>query len=249
MILEHQPWKDLELMPQSPVECRPEFATQLEKIGRGRFGFCAIHFPQILAPFLYNPYPSAFEYGQQLCVDLSELAGHIGCNVIVIHGPWEKMSVGPFLKATLSNIRLLCETSAKYDVKVAFENTASSPFAGSPEAMIDFVSRVSHPNLSFMVDITHAYQMNQDPFMYIASLPEVVHVHASDFNTATKKYHLSPGEGMVDWPEIVHALKEKGSLESFVIELLPESLGGDPIKTIQKCTSLLDPLFKDWPSI
>ena len=245
MILENQPWKDLELMPQAPDECRPEFAAVLEEKVKDRFGFCAIHFPLIMAPFIYNPYPSAFEYGQKLCADLAELGGRLGCNAIVVHGPWEKMSTGSFLDATLSNIRLLCDASAKHDIKIAFENTESSPFAGSPEAMLKFADQIDRPNLGFTVDITHAYQMDQDPLMYFNSLPNITHVHASDFDPNTKERHLPPGEGVVDWPMVVSAMQLLDSLESVVIELLPDTLGEDPIKTIKKCTSLLDPMFMD----
>ncbi len=242
-ILERQPWKQVEFMPQTPGECRPGFAADLEALGAGRFGFCAIHFPQILAPFLYNPYPAAFEYGQRLCADLGELAGALGCSTIVVHGPWKNMSTGSFMDATLSNLRLLCDRCSDYGVVVALENTPSSPLAGSPEAMTEFARKIDHPNLGFTVDITHAYQLGQDPMIYIESLPQIAHIHASDFDTETDQYHMPPGDGVVDWPGIIAALLAKGFSGNFILELLPKALGDDPARTLRQSAALLEPLF------
>ena len=247
-ILDQQPWKYIELMPQAPAECRPEFAGQIQEISAGRFDFCAIHFPLILQPFLFNPYPAAREFGQGLCAGLGRLAGALGCSVIVVHGPWERMSTGAFLEVTQANLRLLCDTCAGDGVMVALENTTSSPFGESPEAMVAFVEDIDRPNLSFALDITHAHQMNQDPLAYIRHLPELVHVHASDFAVAGGKRHLPPGEGIVDWPAIMDALCGKGFAGNFVIELLPETLGDHPVQTLQRSTAMLTPLFEDWPT-
>jgi sugar phosphate isomerase/epimerase len=244
-VLAQQPWRGIELMPQAPSECRPEFADYLNTLGGGRFVFCSIHFPQILDPFLYNPYPTAFKYGQQLCHNLAELACVLGCSTIVVHGPWENMSNGIFLKATLSNLRLLCDVSLKYDVIVALENTTSSPYGRAPQAMLDFAKVIDRPNLGFTVDITHAYQMGQNPMIYIQSLPEIAHIHASDFDTATGKGHMPPGQGVVDWSAIIGTLHERGFAGNFILELLPKTLGDDPVQTLQECTALLDSFFGD----
>jgi sugar phosphate isomerase/epimerase len=247
-ILEQQPWNGIELMPQSPRECLPEFADKLFELSDGRFEFCGIHFPQILAPFLYNPYPSAFEFGQSLCRDLGTLAGKLGCTTIVVHGPWENMSKGAFLEATLANLRLLCDTSIQHDVTIALENTPGSPLGASPEIMIDFARLIDRPNFGFTFDITHTYEMRQDPMPYIRDLPAIDHVHASDYDTETDQRHTPPGQGSVDWPVIIGALREKGFAGNFILELLSKTLGDDPVKALQDCTALLDPLFENWPS-
>lgn len=246
-ILAQQPWRAVELMPQTPGECRPAFAETLLSLGADRFRFRAIHFPQILAPFLYNPYPGAFEYGQQLCADIGDLAGALGCTSIVIHAPWENMSAGPFLEATLANFRRLCDMCARHDVLVALENTPSAPLSNSPESMVDFAKLVDRSNMSFTVDITHAYQLGQDPMIYLESLPEIAHVHASDYNTATDQRHTPPGDGVVDWPSIIGALRARKFNGNFILELLPNTLGEDPAQTLRQCAALLDPLFADWP--
>lgn len=246
-ILAQQPWRGIELMPQTPEECRPEFAKALLELADGRFQFYGIHFPQILSPFLYNPYPGSFAYGQQLCTDLGNLAGALGCSSIVIHAPWENMSAGSFLEATLANFQLLCDTCAPHNVQVALENVPSTPLSSSPETMVAFAEMVDRPNLGFTVDITHAYQLGQDPMIYLEELPRIAHVHASDFDTATEQRHTAPGNGVVDWPAIIGALRKRGFSGNFILELLPKTLGEDPVQTLQQCTALLDPLFADWP--
>ena len=245
-ILEQQSWKGIELMPQSPEECRPEFADTLLELSEGRFDFCGIHFPQILAPFLYNPYQSAFDFGKQLCADISNLAGLINSSTIVVHGPWENMSTGLFLEATISNLRTLCDVGLKNGVIIALENTPSSPMGGHPEDMIDFAAKIDRPNLSFTVDITHAYQMGQDPMLYIEGLPHIAHVHASDFDLVTNERHTLPGQGAVEWGKIIKALHKMGFNGNFILELLPQTLGPDPVEGLKTSTALLNPHFEDW---
>lgn len=246
-ILAQQPWRGVELMPQTVDECRPAFAKELLALGDGRFQFCAIHFPQILAPFLYNPYPGAFAFGQELCADIGELAGALGCTAIVMHAPWDNMSSGDFLQATLANFRLLCDTCLPHGVTVALENTPTAPLSNSPQTMIDFAALVDRPNLGFTVDITHAYQLGQDPMIYLTDLPHIAHIHASDFDIATNQRHTAPGTGVVDWPGLIATLRDRGFRGNFILELLPKTLGADPVKTLQRCTALLDPMFSDWP--
>ena len=245
-ILEQLPWKGIELMPQSPEECQPEFAESILKLSDGRFDFCGIHFPQILAPFIYNPYPSAFEYGKQLCTDIANYAGLIKSSTIVVHGPWEKMSKGKFLDATVSNFRTLCDIGAKNNVIIALENTPSSPLGANPSEMIALAKKVDRPNFSFTIDITHAYELGQDPMIYIEDLPHIAHVHASDYDLNLNQKHALPGQGDVDWEKIIKALHEKDFNGNFILELLPGTLGDDPVKGLNTSIALLEPNFKVW---
>ncbi|MBK8021050.1 MAG: sugar phosphate isomerase/epimerase [Chloroflexi bacterium] len=245
-ILAQQPWNGIELMPQSPEECFPAFADELYALSGGRFEFCGIHFPQILAPFLYNPYPSAFEFGQEICRGLGELAGALKCTTIVIHGPWANMSKGAFMEATLANLRLLCDTAIRHDVIIGLENTPGSPNGSSPETMIAFAAQIDRPNVGYTFDVTHTYQMNQDPMVYLRDLPSIAHVHASDFNTETNQRHTPPGQGVVDWNAVIGALWDRGFAGNFILELLWDTLQPDPVKALQESTALLNPLFARW---
>lgn len=244
-LLARLPWKSVELMPQTPHECTPAFADEVLALGAGRFDFCAIHFPLILAPFLYNPYPGALAFGQKLCTGLAEQAGRLGCNTIVVHAPWPSMAAGAFYDATVSNLRLLCDAGRPYGVTVGLENSPSAPLVGSPAAMQSFAAVIDRENLGFTVDITHAYQMKQDPFDYLRTLPSIAHIHASDFQLATDQRHVLPGRGDVDWMAIIAVLRERQFRGNFILELLPETLKPDPGQGLRESIALLERCFAE----
>lgn len=244
-ILSQQPWRGVELMPQAPSECAPTYGRALLELGAGHFDFCGIHFPQILAPFLYNPDPSAFAFGQQLSREIAELAGVIGARAIVVHGPWAKMAEGAYLEATLANLRLLCDVGAVAGVAIALENTPGSPIGSSVATMTAFAALVDRANFDYTFDVTHTYEMGQEPWPYLADLPSIAHVHASDFDLATQRRHTVPGDGDVDWPRVIGSLAQRGFYGNFVLELLDSSLGDDPAATLRAAAARLDPIITE----
>ena len=242
-LLARLPWKSVELMPQTPDECTAEFADTVLALGAGRLDFCAIHFPQILAPFLYNPYPGALAYGQALCTGLADQAGRLGCNTIIVHGPWASMSEGAFYDATLNNLRLLCDSAQPHGVTIGLENSPSVPHTNTPAAQAAFAAAIDRPNLGFTVDTTHAYQMQQDPLDYVRALTAIAHVHASDYQLARKQQHVLPGQGDLDWATLLVELRQRGFQGNFILELLPETLGPDPEQGLRASMAFLQPLL------
>ncbi len=242
-ILAEQPWNGVEHMPQAPYECTPDYGRRLLELGSGRFDFCGIHFPQILAGFLYNPDPSAFDFGQQLSRDIAELAGVLGSSAIVVHGPWARMAEGAYLEATLANLRLMCDVGKEHGVTIALENTPSSPIGSSVETMVRFAGQVDRSNFGYTFDVTHTYEMGQEPWPYLDGLPSIAHVHASDFHLASNRRHTAPGDGDVDWQRLINQLAKRGFSGNFILELLPDTLGADPAQTLRESAALLDPLF------
>ncbi|MCC6804190.1 MAG: sugar phosphate isomerase/epimerase, partial [Anaerolineae bacterium] len=109
-----------------------------------------------------------------------------------------------------------------------------------------FVKQIDRRNLGYAFDVTHTYQMEQDPMVYLRDLPSIEHVHASDFDLETSQRHTPPGQGSVDWAAIIGALWDRGFAGNFILELLPETLKPDPVKALQDCTALLNPLFERW---
>lgn len=244
-ILDAQPWRGVELMPQAPYECTPAYGRELLEIAAGRFDLCGIHFPQILAPFVYNPDPHAFAFGQELARDVAELAGTIGARTIVVHGPWTNMGEGAFLEAGLANLRTMCDVGRHHGVTIAVENTPSSYVGTSPRSMVDFAALIDRPNVGFTFDVTHTYQMGLEPWPFLEELSGIAHVHASDFELATKRRHTVPGDGDVDWRRVLRVLADGGFTGNFILELVESSFGADPAATLRSAAALLDPLLDE----
>jgi len=241
-ILRKQPLRELELMPQAPSECRPDFAQELAGYCGDEFQFCAIHFPSILQGFFTNSYPAAREYGQHLCRDVAALAGGLGARVIVIHAPWERMSSGVFLEATIENIRILCDSSAEHGVTVGLENLVSAPLVRTPEDLLSFAARIDHPNLGFVLDITHAHETGQDPLDFVEQVSPLVHIHASDFDPH-KGQHRVPGDGVVRWERLADGLRRADFSGQIVMELVPGAFGDDPSADLTRGAELLAKVF------
>jgi len=241
-ILVNQPLRELELMPQSPSECRPEFARELARRFGDRFHFCAIHFPSILQAFFSNPYPSAFEYGRQLCRDLASLAGQLDASVIVTHAPWERMSTGTFLQAAIDNMRELCDAAVGHGVVVGIENLVSSPMVRTPSDMRAFAANIDRPNLGYVLDVTHVYESGQNVLDFVEQLSPLVHIHASDFHPS-KGQHLVPGDGTVDWKRLATALRRARYSGSIIMELVSKALGADPSAALRRGAAVLQDAF------
>lgn len=73
-------------------------------------------------------------------------------------------------------------------------------------------------------------------------LPELIHIHASDFDP-TGGQHRCPGDGVVNWPALARALHRIGFTGNITVELLPETLGPDPVATLRRSAALLTPLL------
>jgi len=240
-ILRQQPLRCIELMPQSPAECQPGFAAELRRAAGDDFAFSSIHFPLILEPFLFNPYPSAREFGRELCRGLAQLAAALESSVVVVHSPPDRMSGPPFLQVARENTAYLCAQCGQHGVQIALENTASGPVR-SPEQMRQWAASIGHANLAFALDTTHAHQAGLDPLDFIIGLPELMHIHASDY-LCSKGPHQPPGTGEVNWSQLAQALAQRDFQGHIVLELSTETIGEDPIQTLRESASFLAAVF------
>jgi sugar phosphate isomerase/epimerase len=68
----------------------------------------------------------------------------------------------------------------------------------------------------------------------------LVHVHAND-NHGTWDDHLAPGDGDVDWPEVVSSLRGAGFSGWIVVEL--HCPGEDAERTFRRAVSQVRTLF------
>src|SRR5690606_36838248 len=130
------------------------------------------------------------------------LTGTIGARTIIVHGPWTSMGEGALLEAGHTNLRTMCDVGRHHGVTIAVENTPSSYVGTSPRSMVDFAALIYRPNVGFTFDVTHTYQMGLEPWPFLEELSGIAHVHASDFELATKRRHTIPVDGDIDWRRV-----------------------------------------------
>ncbi len=128
----------------------------------------------------------------------------------------------------------LCSKAEENGIKVALEN---SPKGGrNAQEMLNVIKEVGHRNLFPMIDTTEAVESGEDPAKMIREL-DVIHMHVSDHKG--EKKHIIPGEGSLDWNEIVSALKEKDYKGLVVVEPSYRYLLENPVDEMKKALEFL----------
>jgi sugar phosphate isomerase/epimerase len=205
-----------EIMPQCGYETTPRFAFEITRT-KGIPAICSIHFPLIFFPIFYNPYPKAREESRLLVRDVVAMAERLQSSVIVIHPlsdlPPEKKAL--FTAPVQENICFLCERAAKSGIRIAIENSPTSP-CRTPEGMKAYLSSLNCPNVFPMLDTTEAMECGIHPTEFLRLL-DVIHLHVSDHSDSRGK-HLPPGKGDINWTEFVSLLKKKNFQGCFVVE-------------------------------
>ena len=108
-------------------------------------------------------------------------------------------------------------------VRLLVENLTSEPT--TPEHLVTILDLGHLPNVGICLDLGHAH-ITVGVAEAIATLgARIATVHVHD-NHAVKDEHLWPGEGTIDWPATVTALKALAAPPSAVLEI-HYSLGSD----------------------
>jgi len=242
-ILREQPLRNIELMPQAPSECRPEFADELVRHGGADFSVRSIHFPLTLQAFLYSPQAFACEFGKELCRGIVGLAGAVGAGTIVAHAPPDQAVARFSLERIIENVRYLCDTAAERGITVGLENLVSTAVARTPADMQAFAAALGDPNVGYVLDVTHAHNWGQDPLDFVEQLSPLVHIHASDYNPHTGQ-HRVPGDGVVHWRRLAQGLQRTGFAGTLIMELSGEALGANPAAALQRGVAVLQDAFE-----
>ncbi|MEA2708958.1 MAG: hypothetical protein QOF78_1559 [Phycisphaerales bacterium] len=80
----------------------------------------------------------------------------------------------------------------------------------------------NEPNILMNCDVGHLFCVGDDPAAVIRANPEhVAHVHLEDIGKNRVHQHLTPGKGVIDFPEIFRALDDIGYTGWTTVELYP----------------------------
>jgi sugar phosphate isomerase/epimerase len=108
---------------------------------------------------------------------------------------------------------------------LALENMADSRrtgrrhFGARPEDLLDLIATIGSPALAVTLDTSHAHVQGLDIPAAIRQFgPHLRCLHISD-NDGSGDQHRTPGNGAIDWPPIIAALREIGYQGLFDLEI------------------------------
>lgn len=87
---------------------------------------------------------------------------------------------------------------------------------------VEFLERISHPNLKMNCDLGHFYCVEEDPADVLRRCaPWIAHIHLEDISENRIHQHRVPGDGDMDFDAIFHAIRDIGYDGWITIELYP----------------------------
>jgi sugar phosphate isomerase/epimerase len=134
---------------------------------------------------------------------------------LYVGGPPTSVSVGddfswPAFWDNAVYVVAQCAAMAKSKgLNLIIETRANDVFS-STDALINLIKDTGADNMGVILDVAHVHAGKEYLALIIPKLGELIKlVHFSD-NDGTQAYHYSPGQGIIDFPAVVHSLRIAG---------------------------------------
>jgi sugar phosphate isomerase/epimerase len=135
----------------------------------------------------------------------------------------------------------LCDQAATLDVQLAFEPEPGM-FIDTMDKFQELFERVNHPAFGLTLDIGHLHCMGEPIVETIHRWKDVLwNVHIEDMRRGVHE-HLMFGEGEIDFPPVLAALKEIGYTGGVHVELSRHS--HDAVETARRALAFLQDASK-----
>ena len=106
---------------------------------------------------------------------------------------------------------------------------------------LEVAERVDAPSIGLNFDVGHAFCVSEDLPKAIARMaPHTRHYHLEDIAATRVHHHLVPGMGVIDFAEVVTAIRRTGYDGWLTVELYP--FGDDPDAAANGAMDVLRPL-------
>ena len=173
--------------------------------------------------------PYGEECHNKLILRSFEVCRILGIKQIVVHPVWRDSEnriikdETEFIKINVEAIKPLLEAAEKNDVIILSENLlwGASIY---PETISNLVETISSPYFSWCWDIVHShcFDVSLQSIRNIKQIPKSLHIH--DNHGAGQDEHLFPGDGNIDWKEVLDTLKAIGYAGDLVMEAHHQSI-------------------------
>ncbi|MEJ7640454.1 MAG: sugar phosphate isomerase/epimerase family protein [Singulisphaera sp.] len=107
---------------------------------------------------------------------------------------------------------------------------------------LEVAERLDAPSIGLNFDVGHAFCVREDLPKAIAEMaPHTHHYHLEDIAATRVHHHLVPGMGVIDFAEVVTAIRRTGYDGWLTVELYP--FGDDPDAAAKGAMDVLRPLL------
>ncbi|MBC7237554.1 MAG: sugar phosphate isomerase/epimerase [Chloroflexi bacterium] len=148
-------------------------------------------------------------------------AGGLGCSLVVVHPSAEPIPVeerAARLERARASLAVVAEMARMEGVRAALEPLPRSCLGNTIAEMEALLEGMPEEHMGICLDVNHA-NVGQRLTDFIARLgPRILTLHISD-NDGLDEKHWLPGEGVIDWQELVGALRRIGYRGPFLYEV------------------------------
>lgn len=166
-----------------------------------------------------------------------EIAAQLGVQNVVMH-PGGRQVVATradrdrVTALNVSAFRRLGDLAGEKDVRIGLENLMRRG-ASAPYEVLDLLLAIDHPAIGITLDTSHAHVVGLHiPTVIREFGPYLIATHISD-NDGSGDQHLTPGNGDIDWPPLVQALREVGYRGLFNLEIPGERHTVLPLRALK----------------
>ena len=115
------------------------------------------------------------------------------------------------------------------------------------EQYLEVAERLNAPSIGLNFDVGHAFCVGEDLPRAIARLaPHIRHYHFEDIAASRVHHHLVPGMGVIDFEEVIAAIRRTGYDGWLTVELYP--FLDDPDAAARRAIEVLQPMLRTAPT-
>ena len=159
------------------------------------------------------------EETMRLQSEMLRVAAALGMHYVIVHGgiPYPQTEREASLAIARENIAALQSEASGLGIHVCVESLLPSCIGRSARELLYILS--AHPDLRVCFDPNHLFDEGHAALLRAVG-DRVAAVHFSDYDGLDER-HWMPGEGVIDWSEVVRTLSEIGYKGPLLYEVNP----------------------------
>ena len=162
--------------------------------------------------------PRVRDNSVRYCAKLLGAAAEAGIKIAVIHPsnePYREEEREIRITSAIDTLSRITAIADALGMTLAVENLPRTCICRTSDEMLRILEAI--PNLRVCFDTNHS--LIESNVEYIRAVGDkIVTLHVSDYDFIDER-HLLPGEGLIDWEELISALEEVGYSGTFNYEL------------------------------